>query len=630
MIESYIQKKLMDFAFNKVSNIFQDEDIGLKSNKDSLEKSLSHHLNMVKNWSEEISFYDLKKSKNTEDVYVQLDLLLSPLRSRLSKDETIKDIPLIKALDTRDNTNHFIILGQPGAGKTTTMKCICREMLIGNENFLKNYNFPILIRLREINKIKKQKDIEDVSSDIIWSILHEILGIEILYPKHLEGKENKSLRFKKRKGIIKDFLEKLAPIILLDGFDEIEYKTHKEKILYEIRELGLELEDSCIIVTSRTGDFNYSIDKFDLFEIKALDEKQIETFAYSWLDTKNKAQKFLNELITSPFEDTAIRPLTLSHLCAIFDRIGKVPEKPKTVYKKVVNLLIEEWDEQRSLKRESSYSLFEADRKFEFLSNLAYILTVMVRKTIFNSHDLEFCYNKMFDNYGLPKKEARKVANELESHTGLFIKSGYNSYEFSHKSIQEYLTAEYLVKLPTIPDNEKIIVNLANELAISISISSNPSEYFIELILNRLLGFKNLPNQFFQTFVNRLLVEKPDFHRSDKVTWALISLYTLYFKAITNWKDNYDGQMALFIPDSLSNEFVILDNLIKERITKSIIKKIYVQIKEEWTDDNKKIISLKKKEIDLILDSRGNLPYSKSFIKKSLPNVIMIKEDLIL
>jgi len=77
--------------------------------------------------------------------------------------------------------------------------------------------------------------------------------------------------------------------------------------------------------------------------------------------------------------------------------------------------------------------------------------------------------------------EAQQVVNELETHTGLFIQSGYEQFEFAHKSLQEYLAAEYLVKLPSIPPERRILFKLPNELAIAVTISSNPSDYIIQV-----------------------------------------------------------------------------------------------------------------------------------------------------
>ncbi len=140
-------------------------------------------------------------------------------------------------------------------------------------------------------------------------------------------------------------------------------------------------------------------------------------FALKWLGNKSKAENLIKEIQNSPFADTAIRPLNLAHLCAIYERIGKIPDKPKTVYKKIINLLLEEWDEQRSVKRNSSYANFETDRKFEFLSNLSFMLTTSLNRSVFSSADLIKVYKKIHKDFGLEADEMKQVVNELETHT---------------------------------------------------------------------------------------------------------------------------------------------------------------------------------------------------------------------
>jgi len=622
MLETYLERKAIDLAFNAASSILRNKGGGIDSDENNLEACLAHHLRFVKNWSEEVSFYDLKKAKNTEDVYVPLDLFVYPRRSRISEDEEIHALPLTKALNGRE-LHHIVILGQPGAGKTTTMKHVCREVLAGSHRLLEEINFPIVIRLREINKRRRTAQPDpDLFDDVIWSLFHEILGLQITYPTEICGKENIGQRSAIRKRMITELLEKLCPVIILDGFDEITHKTHREAILNELREIGTTLENACVILTSRTGDFKYSLDGFNHLELKPLNDSQIESFAYSWLGSKKDGNIFLKQLKKSPFKDTAIRPLTISHLCAIFERIGRIPEKPKTVYKKVVNLLIDEWDEQRSVKRGSAYASFDPDRKFELLSNLAYVLTISVRKTIFDTNDLTNCYGRIYQNYGLPKGEATKVVNELESHTGLFIESGYGLYEFSHKSLQEFLTAEYIVRLPTIPHKKSVVFSLPNELAIATSISSNSSAYFVALLLDRLVQFKKVPSQFIQAFVNRLLVEKPDFHKSIEVGWALIILYSLHFGAALESKP----QMELFLTDTMGAEFDILVSLIHERTSVHDIKELYRTVQRDKAIDGVVVLTLEKKP-SLPSDAYGNY-YSQGFIR-SLPNRLIVRENLL-
>ena len=77
------------------------------------------------------------------------------------------------------------------------------------------------------------------------------------------------------------------------------------------------------------------------------------------------------------------------------------------------------------------------------------------------------CYREIYVNYGLRISEAQAVVNELETHTGLIVQSGTELFEFSHKSLQEYLTAVFIVGLPAIPTNMIELQVMPNELAIA-------------------------------------------------------------------------------------------------------------------------------------------------------------------
>ena len=204
-----------------------------------------------------------------------------------------------------------------------------------------------------------------------------------------------------------------------------------------------------------------------MFEIKPLNDEQIAIFADRWLGPEHGAI-FVSQLNKSPFLDTAIRPLTLAHLCVIYDRIKRIPEQPKTIYRKIVRLLLEEWDEQRTVVRESAYANFDNDKKAEFLANLAYDLTSKLKTSTFDREGLITCYRDIHENFGLPASDATKVVDELETHTGLFLQSGRDRFEFSHKSLQEFLTAEFIVKLPSIPRN---MIELQTDLPPEISLS---------------------------------------------------------------------------------------------------------------------------------------------------------------
>jgi hypothetical protein len=230
----------------------------------------------------------------------------------------------------------------------------------------------------------------------------------------------------------------------------------------------------------------------------------------------------------TPFFETAIRPLTLAHLCAIFERSRTIPNRPKTVYRKVVSLLMEEWDEQRFIQRESKYANFSNDRKVEYLCHLAFQLSVSGNPSTFSLRTLQAAHAQICGRYGLAPSEAVGIVNELESHTGLLLRTAFQEYEFAHKSLQEYLTAEYLVRLPHVPERH-VIFRLTQETAIAVTVSADPSAYLSEVVLRRLWNNSlesDEERSALGDFVARLAVEHAELTRDRECALSLLLLYT--------------------------------------------------------------------------------------------------------
>ena len=119
------------------------------------------------------------------------------------------------------------------------------------------------------------------------------------------------------------------------------------------------------------------------------------------------------------------------------------------------------------------------------------------------------------------------MVKELESRTGVFVESGYDKFEFVHKSIQEYLSADYLTKLPSLNSVKKDFETLGSELAIAVSISSNSSLYYIELILNYFLRLE-LSKSFYSAFASRIVSENPSFKQDELASVATLVLISIW------------------------------------------------------------------------------------------------------
>jgi hypothetical protein len=567
MISEYLIKKALDAAIEIGKKILKESDSELSITRENIEESISIHLRSVEIWSREVLFSDLNKAKGTANIFIDLNLFVYPRRLRFQVNQAIKAIPL---KDIFSFGNHFVLLGQPGAGKTTSMRYLCQGLLCDTEFPGDRFYLPLVIRLRDLNNTEAT-----FGSTLITEKIFNILGLKVHFLQKelrsvitnqlLESLTVNQIKTIKQK-LVFNFLNQLQVLLILDGFDELTLVNTREEVIEDIRSLVSNLDRSTLIITSRTGDFIYSIDNTVQYELCPLTEDQILTFAKKWLNDEEKASDFMAKVCDSPFADTAMRPLTLAHLCAIYEREDRIPDKPKSIYRKVINLLLEEWDRQRSVKRYSRYAKFEADRKFEFLCHLAFSLTAWLQKTVFSDQDLFQAYNKIHNEYGLTSNEAEQVICEIETHNGLFLQSGYESFEFAHKSLQEYLTAEYLVRLPSIPVYIHILIRLPNELAIAVAISSRPNLYFSELINNRFLG-QDVSKDFLKAFLSRLLLEKPDFNFTPQLCLSLITFYTLYAEHNIGLED----QVRPFYKERVIKD---LERLIAEALSEDSIKVI--------------------------------------------------------
>jgi len=611
MLKETIAKEALSLIFAIASNQLKKINLKLGADKQDIEKALNNHLRIVKNWSEEITFKDLKASKRISDIFIPLDLYVYPRRIKFEIEEDIKKIPLLDVIGKEKN--HLAILGQPGAGKTTSMKYICQSIFF-DENFYKSkFNYPLLIKLREFNQPLKSKD----NTGIIIEYLFNVLGLKIKNTKEENISAEQLNRAKKN--LVYEILEKSKVILIIDGFDELSFKSHKEIVKNEIGEMANYLEESKIILTSRSADYDYSSESISIYEICPLVESQIQDFSVKWLGIE-EAPKFLDAVKKSPYNDTSIRPLTIAHLCAIYERIGKISDKPKTVYKKIINLLLEEWDEQRGIKRTSKYAMFEVDRKFEFLSNLAFNLSIKNSKAVFSRSDLQSIYKTIYIDFDLDSSDSTEVILDIESHTGLFVQAGYDFYEFAHKSIQEFLTADYIVKLPNIPSQNKIIEKLPNELAIAITISSNPSEYFIQIVKNILLPMVD-SHIFIQKFINRLILEKPDFYRNSKVGFSALLLYSKYMQQNSDSKN----QLTLFNSDFLIQEFEDLIDSVFKRNSRKIINDAY-QIVDTLETIHQTFVLVMEIRKDIKSKAYKEIGFDNNF---TLPKILYVRQSFL-
>lgn len=472
---------------------------------DQTREALERHLTFVKNWASDISIMESKQPRPLQQSFVDLDLELDRYPGRERRREKRKQ----RVSDLLRNTDNVILLGDPGAGKTTSLK----RLAIG---FLKKFDeesqigIPILIRLQALH----------ADESLVQNVL-EVTGVELEYDEKLAA----GARARFRENAVAEILSSLRACLLIDGLDELHPRA-KARIIGELRNLLFLSARYRILITCRTAEYAQHFERAIRYVIEPLSDTQIELFAQKWIG-EEKAKDLLLRIREAPYGGTEVLPLTLAHLCAIYQRTGSVPEKPKTIYRKIVRLLLEEWDEQRSVQRTSAYSNFEIDRKEEFLRAIAAELTVRGNRGGFEHAQLDRAYRAVCRSFALPESDCRRVVREIESHNGLILEVDYEKFDFSHRSIQEYLTAEYLLRLPVFPRERA--VKFPNEMALVVAMSSDANHHF-QVVVDAALcsGERDLAG-FALPFLRRLSLEKVDFRQDRMLGKSITELFAATF-----------------------------------------------------------------------------------------------------
>jgi predicted NACHT family NTPase len=469
---------------------------------------LLDHLKMLEKWSSEIRFRDLLRTRKLADSFVDLECQVGELTA---EEQLLSQNPL-RVTALLNGTQHVVLVGRPGAGKTTSIQRLALTVLSRYDS--PTSQTPILLRLREL-----------VDGESVLDRLANLTGLDFRCVAEHDNTEGLSAseRRELQRLALSAYLDEIKAVVFLDGLDECPQGS-RAKAERDIKDLMEHAVNSKIYLTCRNSDYGFRLPA-QAYTILPLSPDQVRKFALKWLGVK-QADTFVNQLALSPYHGAEVLPITIAHLCAIYERRGAIPPQPRFVYQKIVRLLLEEWDEQRGIQRSSKYAEFGIDRKLEFLRRIAFELSGDGRRVSFTHAQLEAAYLRCNETFGLPRNEYMRVTREIESHNGLIAQSSYERFEFAHRSIQEYLTAEYLLRLPRIPD--KLFLQFGEEIAIATALSSRADQY-LESLTESLLSFPpNVAREAFaRTYLSRLLAENPDLPSEQSLGWTILVLAEL-------------------------------------------------------------------------------------------------------
>jgi predicted NACHT family NTPase len=331
----------------------------------------------------------------------------------------------VDGLKAIERHNLLMILGRPGAGKTTFLKHLAMLCSVG-ERFAERV--PVFVTLKEFADTINQPGL--VNS--IAASFAPQFGLEDC----------------------RRLLESGRGLLLLDGLDEVQEKDH-DRVLKEIRDFARRYGQNIIIITCRIAAREYIFEQFTDVEVADFNPQQIEDFVTKWFQLKNRQQAtlFLERLKTSePVQELATNPLLLTLLCLEFEEASDFPASRAELYQRGLNVLLTKWDGQRGIKRDVVYKKLSTKRKESLLGQLA-MYTFESGDYFFKHVIAEQRISQYLQN--LPDAstdleallvDSHAVLKSIEAQHGLLVERATGIYSFSHLTFHEYFVAKHLIE----------------------------------------------------------------------------------------------------------------------------------------------------------------------------------------
>ncbi|MBW4542015.1 MAG: NACHT domain-containing NTPase [Myxacorys chilensis ATA2-1-KO14] len=339
--------------------------------------------------------------------------------------------------------NKLMVLGKPGAGKSTFLKYLAMQCI---EGYFFGDRVPLFITLKDFAEAKNQPDFLDYIREKITNNATQTQ--------------------------LQTLIQQGKTFVLLDGLDEVR-EEDTGRVLREIREFAARYANNHFVITCRIAAKEYIFEQFTEVEVADFDDEQISTFIRVWFQYRylEEGKQFAKRVIkkldeNKPIKQLASNPLLLTLLCLECEESLEFPRDRAELYQRGLRTLLGKWDTSREVKRDQFYEKLSTNRKEELLSQLA--LKTFEQKDYFfkqrtvEQHIIDYITNlpdARTDPQAL-QLGSEAALKSIEAQHGLLVERARGIYSFSHLTFQEYFTAKQIVNKA---DYERLVEHITEK-----------------------------------------------------------------------------------------------------------------------------------------------------------------------
>ncbi|RMG62679.1 MAG: NACHT domain-containing protein, partial [Calditrichaeota bacterium] len=364
-----------------------------------------------------------------------------PEEDRAALGERLSEpMPVLELLEKQRG---LIILGDPGAGKTTFLKWLTLQLAQTNGN---NGRFPVLVPLSSYADMLSEKAkirLDQFICNYFQQISEDIPMKDLLNQALQSGKA----------------------LVMLDGLDEVRdvnLRTTVVDHVLEFYDLHKKQGNKFLLTSRIIGYRDVRPTGTDLQEctLEDFNDEQIETFIENWTAAVEKAargegrvasqeaERERKELMEAVEKNPGVRrlaanPLLLTIL-ALMKRQGvRLPERRVELYNKYVETLLSSWNRARGLGRPPSRDL-DVVETVRLLAPLALWMheespgVGLVKQAQLLDQLIQLYKKRGEEN---PEARSRQFLTDIREFSGLLLERGAGQYGFIHLTFEEYLAA---------------------------------------------------------------------------------------------------------------------------------------------------------------------------------------------
>jgi predicted NACHT family NTPase len=321
----------------------------------------------------------------------------------------------------------LMVLGAPGAGKSTFLRKIGLESFKGKKGNFKHQAIPVLLELKKFTESK----------------------IDL---KALIEAEFTTCGFPKPKQFTENALDQGKLLILLDGLDEVP-SANVNSVIDAIQDFVDRYDKNRYIASCRTAAYRYNFKRFSDVILSEFDDEQIQQFINNWFRSEEDKQagtaalcwELLERAENKAAKELAHSPILLTFLCLTYNKSQTFANNRSGLYKKALRILLEEWAAEKRIMRQAIYEGLSVELEEVLLSEIACEGFAADRLFIPQSQLVERIKVFLSSNLNAPKQlSGEQVLEAIAIQQGILVERLEDVYSFSHLTLQEYLTARYI------------------------------------------------------------------------------------------------------------------------------------------------------------------------------------------